>query len=99
MNTSLEIVVVAIILLVVALVLLTIFGSGITPIANLTSFQNSCRTTGKVSCEGGGIQPVTWAQQVTIGNVPKSCENLMPWNTCCPTPAAMNIPYKWTASC
>lgn len=98
MNTSLEIVVMAIILLVVALVLLTIFGSGITPVANLTSFQNSCRISGKVSCEGGGIQPVTWAQQVTIGNVAKSCENLMAWATCCQAPAT-NSPYKWAASC
>ena len=74
MRMSLELVVIAIVILVVALVMLTIFSTGITPIGALTDFTNNCRNAGKLSCETTGAAPFTWASDVNVAGEITSCQ-------------------------
>ncbi len=94
---SLELVVVAIIVLVVALVVLTIFGTGMSPFGNLASFQTNCRGAGKIACQGGGVEPITWRQPVKVGDRTTNCQTEVGlFATCCqPSGTAPNVVYNW----
>jgi hypothetical protein len=89
---SLELVVVAIVVLVVALVVLTIFSGVIPRFGSLTDFQNYCRITGKSSCETTGFAPIDWAQNVNVGGQAKNCQTtLKVFSDCCTkTPNGIN---------
>jgi hypothetical protein len=63
MNTSLELVVVAIILLVTALVILTIFGNSLIPVTDFASARSICYQSGASSCVLTGQLPGTWNSQ------------------------------------
>ena len=91
MRESLELVIIAITLLVAALVVLTIFGSGMSLFGNLTSFKTSCITTGQVACTSGGSEPATWHQRVNVGGEQKSCSDIATFSACCTgTPPTWN---------
>jgi hypothetical protein len=60
MNMTMELVVAAIVVLIVALVVITIFGGSITPIGGMTSADSICRTQAKSSCMSGCTMPLTW---------------------------------------
>jgi len=94
---SLELVVVAIVVLVVALVVLTIFSGVIPRFGSLTDFQNYCRITGKSSCETTGFPPIDWTQNVNVGGKPTSCQaTLNQFGSCCAKNNGINT---WSTSC
>jgi len=84
LSQTLYLVVVAVVILIVALVLLTIFGSGIGGIMQLTEAQSYCGTEGSTSCKASNNLPIDW-------NIPKynvedtgmlSCKDIYNCNTC-----------------
>ena len=84
MRMSLELVVVAIVLLVVALVVLTIFGSVIPRFGTMTDFSNYCASTGRLSCEAAGMEPINWKLDENVGGQMTTCLNAMgPFSGCC----------------
>ncbi|UCC91289.1 MAG: hypothetical protein JSV39_03155 [Candidatus Aenigmatarchaeota archaeon] len=60
MRISLELIVIAIIILVVAVVALTIFGGGIGQFGMATDARSNCLNQGKWSCETSGALPDGW---------------------------------------
>jgi len=59
-SMALELVVVAIVLLVAALVILTMFGGGMTQLGQITNAQNNCKETYRLTCLTTGGPPSTW---------------------------------------
>jgi hypothetical protein len=62
MNMTMELVVAAIVILIVALVVITIFGGSVTPIGGMTSAYSICKTQCTSSCQmsDGKSMPLTW---------------------------------------
>lgn len=78
MRLALELVVTAIIILVVAIVVLAIFGGGISQLGSVTDARASCINQGKWSCETSGVMPAGW-DTITVfrqGNEAKTCKDL-----------------------
>jgi len=85
MRESLELVIIAITLLVAALVILTIFGTGITPIGIFSGQRNLCVSQFTSTCQSTGYQPSDWgllkyANPAGSGKV--SCANLVSPGVC-----------------
>ena len=88
-----ELVVAAIVILIVALVVITIFGGSITPIGGMTSAQSICKTQCISSCQmsNGASIPLTWNLETvrdtksTTGKL-VSCSSFYQGTTCdvCP---------------
>ncbi|MEM5812262.1 MAG: hypothetical protein QW286_00950 [Candidatus Aenigmatarchaeota archaeon] len=75
-------VVTAVVILVAALVLLTIFGGGIQNVATITQAQSICLSSAQISCSAGGNAawpPATWdIPNIRIaGGEPKNCRTIM----------------------
>lgn len=83
MRLSLELVVIAIVILVVALVMLTIFGMGILQLDPLLNAKNNCNNAGKISCETAGTVPNTWVVG-RVGPDGETCAVLIPNCVCLP---------------
>ncbi len=81
MRLSLELVVIAIVILVVALVMLTIFGSTMWQLGPLTNARNNCERAGRWSCETAGMVPDTWARD-SVGPNGETCRDLLPGCYC-----------------
>lgn len=82
MRVSILIVVSAIVILVIALVLLTIFSTGIGPIGTITGAKSQCAQVGRTTCSATGTLPANWAiptMRVSDGGqtVVRSCAYLM----------------------
>jgi hypothetical protein len=76
MSMTLTIIVAAVVILVTALVLLTMLGGSITPLASLTDARNTCKMAGKPLCETTGGLPPTWdIPSFSINNVIKKCSD------------------------
>ena len=60
MSHTLVIVVSAIVILVAALVIITIFGSGVQQVASLAQAEAFCKTSAESSCKTTGMMPPTW---------------------------------------
>jgi len=60
MNTTLAVVVSAIVILITALVVITIFGGGIGQVGSLTNAKSICETQARSSCLSTGQLPLTW---------------------------------------
>lgn len=60
MKESIAIVIGAIVILVIALVLLTIFGQGMNPVGNFAQQANLCRSSASSSCTITGDVPPGW---------------------------------------
>ena len=83
MTMTLTIIVAAVVILVTALVILTIFGSGIANVSSLAEAKVHCQTVGQASCSITGSVPPTWmANTVKQGNVMKSCSEICTASTC-----------------
>jgi hypothetical protein len=78
LSTTILIVVTAVVILVAALVLLTIFGTGIQNVATISQAQSLCLTSAQTSC-AFGAWPTTWnAVNVRIsGGTPQSCGQVL----------------------
>ncbi|MFH1444956.1 MAG: hypothetical protein ABIF08_00560 [Nanoarchaeota archaeon] len=66
LSQTLYLVVVAVVLLIVALVLLTIFNIGIGPVGGLTEARNNCNLQGKSSCQATGVLPINWEFETIV---------------------------------
>lgn len=82
MTNTLWIVIAAVIVIVVALVLLTIFGRGIAPIQTLAGFKQQCQTSASLSCQTTGYLPLTWESEVVIDQKKTSCALQLSEVTC-----------------
>ncbi|MFH1337740.1 MAG: hypothetical protein ABIH55_02600 [Nanoarchaeota archaeon] len=60
LSQTLYLVVVAVVILIVALVLLTIFGAGLGGVVELSEAQGFCGTEGATSCKATGGLPINW---------------------------------------
>ena len=60
MNITLTVVVAAIVILITALVVITIFGSGMTNVGTVAQAKSVCETQAKASCDSTGDCPITW---------------------------------------
>lgn len=77
MNTTLEIVVVAIILLVMAVVILAFFSQGMNQGQQLTDARNQCITMAAASCQSFKVMPPTWKiATVNTKDGLQSCDQL-----------------------
>jgi hypothetical protein len=77
MSATLWIVVSALVLVIVAIVVLTIFGTGMGPFSTITDFKNNCITQGKATCASSGFLPLSWDRKVRVGNEDKSCADVV----------------------
>ena len=78
MNTTLAVVVSAIVILITALVVITIFSEGITQVATLGQARTLCETNFRTICLSTGQSPNTWdiKNMNTNGEI-KSCRNVV----------------------
>jgi hypothetical protein len=60
MNITLTVIVVAIVVLITALVVITIFGGGMTNVGNIAQAESFCRSQCETSCGTTGNPPLTW---------------------------------------
>ncbi|MBU0953637.1 MAG: hypothetical protein KKA90_04455 [Nanoarchaeota archaeon] len=100
-SQTLWIIVAAIVIMVTALVVLTIFGAGITPVTNLTSAKSSCVAQFEISCVATGTNtPPGWTAstlKLPDGSV-TSCSKLTTCE-CTSTPIGTSGINKYTSSC
>ncbi len=83
MSATLMIVVTAVVILIIALVLITIFSGSITPLASLAQAANNCRVQGQTTCDSTGALPATWgikSLKVADSTELQSCQKL--WQGC-----------------
>jgi galactitol-specific phosphotransferase system IIC component len=95
MSATLMIVVTAIIVLIIALVLITIFSGAITPLASLAQAKNSCQVQAETTCTSTGGLPATWS--ISSLKVPDdadlhSCQELWACNSCSACQSKWRIP-------
>jgi len=78
MNIALTVVVAAIVILITALVVITIFGSGVTQVSGIAEARSLCQTQCQTSCQATGSKPITWGVPTVrdSGGDLKSCEGL-----------------------
>ena len=94
MSTTLVIIVAAVVILVTALVILTIFGTSITPIGTIQELRNQCTLTNKQLCETSGVVSPSWDLRIyKVGNDILSCEDV-----CGPASDAC-IEHTWQNTC
>ncbi len=87
-SETLWIIVAAIVIMVTALVVLTIFSSGISNFTTLSQAAAFCETQGRASCGATGQLPPSWgAQTVKVNGVPDSCSGVTKKNVCGEFPA------------
>jgi len=77
MSATLWIVVSALVIIIVAIVVLTIFGSSMGPFSTITDFQNYCTTQAKATCASSGFLPLSWDKPVKVGNTEKRCSDVV----------------------
>ena len=78
MNITLTVVVAAIVILITALVVITIFGTSMTQVGTIAQAKAYCETTCQASCSATGAKPVTWdVPNVRIGDstTPVACSH------------------------
>ena len=83
MSMTLTIIVAAVVILVTALVLLTIFGGGMIPIASLAEAETHCGIIGDASCRATGqLPPTWWANTIKLDNKMTSCGEVCSEQSC-----------------
>jgi hypothetical protein len=89
MNTTLALVVSAIVILITALVVITIFSNMIQNFGTIAQARSTCQTIYTTSCSAFGQAPADWTTaKYKVGDDPtlKSCQSII--TSCnCPTPA------------
>ncbi len=86
MNTTLAVVVSAIVILITALVVITIFSSGITQVGTLSQAKTLCSTQYITMCQSTGQKPVTWdIKNMNVNGVIQSCAEAASSCTCTAT--------------
>jgi len=86
LSTSLEIAIAAIVILIVALVILTIFSGSIWPVGDFTAVQGICKSKGSSICSVTRSLPNDWNSKVNyrVGNniEESTCAALVGCNSC-----------------
>ena len=82
MNITLTVVVSAIVILITALVVITMFGGTVTTFSTISEATNNCRTTGKIACETTGQLPFTWNTKFKAGDSVTDCKTLAQCDSC-----------------
>jgi len=78
LSTTMIIVVTIIVILIAALVILTIFGQGVTPIATLAEAKSLCISEATSTCATTGTLPITWtAPNKNVQGELMSCQRVM----------------------
>lgn len=91
MSQTLFIIVAAVVILVAALVILTILGTGLTPVATLADARANCGFTGRSLCETTGSLPYNWdLPAYNVNGKIQSCAQL-----CGPAPC---VDKEWVYS-
>lgn len=75
MNITLTVVVAAIVILITALVVITIFGSGIANVGTLVEAKTLCQTTFETTCRTSNAQPQAW--RVNHQGTPTDCSGIV----------------------
>ena len=75
MNITLTVVVAAIVILITALVVITIFGSGIANVGTLAEAKTVCKTTYETTCRTSNVKPQIW--NVNQNGEPKTCDSIV----------------------
>lgn len=85
MRLSLEITVIAIVLLVIAAVLIGIFVTGVNNVNPYTDARANCINTGFSVCKSMGVLPPMWSTQTYIYNgQQQTCQQITGYNDCSP---------------
>ncbi len=103
MSQTMWIVIGALVILVVALVVLTIFTGGVGKAGALSRFRENCQLQWKSSCSSLCAMPITWTIPVLVkegdqAGQMKSCDQELPGTNCqgsefkCNTPAPTSGP-------
>jgi len=94
MNITLTVVVSAIVILITALVVITIFGGSMGNIATTTQGKSVCEASCTSSCRSLGVPPITWnAETVRDANGnPTTCQALAGTCTCTGSNAPAETP-------
>jgi hypothetical protein len=71
MNTTLAVVVSAIVILITALVVITIFGNSMGNVGSIAEAKSLCMSTYATSCAATGSSPTVWA--VSVNGVRTQC--------------------------
>lgn len=83
MRLALELVVITVVLLVVAIVMLSFFVTGVDRARQLTDARNQCIIMGSSSCKSLKIMPPTWNfPSINMGGEMKSCQQLTGYEKC-----------------
>jgi sensor histidine kinase regulating citrate/malate metabolism len=85
MKMTIELLIAAIVILIVALVVLTIFGTGIGQMSSITDLQNSCRNQAMSTCRATCELPVGWKEinyRLADGST-KTCADALSGKTTC----------------
>jgi len=80
MNITLSVVVAAIVILITALVIITIFGQSIGNVATIAEGETYCRTVLEASCKTANSKPTVW--KVNIGGNVQECSGLPGISSC-----------------
>lgn len=83
MRLSLELVVIAIVILIAAVVIIAFFAMGVSQAGQITDARNQCITTASASCNSVKIMPPTWKiETIRAGNEMWSCDKLTGKHDC-----------------
>ncbi len=97
LSTTILIVVSAVVILVAALVVLAIFGKGITPVTDMATARNICIQKGSTVCTTLKDYPGDWnSANILVEGQYKSCADIVSC-TCTKDTANPNI-YKWSCT-
>ena len=80
MNITLTVVVAAIVILITALVIITIFGQSIGNVATIAEGKTYCKTVLETSCKTTNAVPPVW--KVNVGGEVKDCSALEGMSNC-----------------
>lgn len=93
MSQTLYIIIAAVVILVAALIILTILGTGLTPVASLADARANCGVTGKSLCETTGSLPFNWnSPAYNINGRIQSCAEL------CGAEPCNYVNKEWTSA-
>ena len=83
MNITLTVVVAAIVILITALVVITIFGGGMGQVGSVADAEAQCRSSGTIACRSTGGLPVTWrVPSMKTEKGTESCEDVTGCSDC-----------------
>lgn len=85
MSDTLAVVVAAIVILITALVIITIFSGSISPVGGIVEARSNCKIQAQTSCAAAGQLPETWNTPThRVDQVTYPCSRLVACTRCDP---------------